>query len=548
MISATYRISGGDFDGAGAATRTLKGELARIGVESGILRRIMIAAYEAEMNVVIHSSGGNMWARIDDHRLDLEIVDEGPGISDIDLAMKEGWSTAGEKARQMGFGAGMGLPNIRKSSDLFEIESRAGRGTRIRSTIYLTRMVPEPPRRSFLGINAVACRSCMDCVKACPAKALRVRGGGPRLLEHLCVGCTACISACPTSAFSAGEEPAPAALPVVPEGAALVVPLSFVRGFPGGMDPRRVMSALAALGFSRIRFTEEWEAALEREAGERASAAGARRPLIPPLCPAVVNLVETYFPSLIPHLVPLSSPVAAAAGEFSSRAVFLTAACPAQYAEAAQARLTDRLTILSPRTLAAALVPLLTGKAAGAGSAVESAAGAASAAESTSGAATLPRAEGASPRDEASRARRVTGIRHVMAVLEQYEGGALSGPWILELYACDQGCAGSPLHSSDPYVAALRREDAAVNSTGRGSGPEPMIPARKKPYAPRPGLRLDPDMGAAISKLSRIDALRRTLPGRDCGTCGAPSCAALAEDVVLGRAEEADCPFKEKRT
>jgi hypothetical protein len=133
----------------------------------------------------------------------------------------------------------------------------------------------------------------------------------------------------------------------------------------------------------------------------------------------------------------------------------------------------------------------------------------------------------------------------VTAVLEQYEAGALPGAGVLELFACDQGCAGSPLFASDPFVAAIRGE------AGWPGGIEPAAndasaSARKRPFAPRPGLRLDLDMGAAIAKLSRIDELHRALPGRDCGTCGAPSCAAFAEDVVLGRVEEAECPYKEK--
>jgi hypothetical protein len=366
-------------------------------------------------------------------------------------------------------------------------------------------------------------------VKACPTKALRVRGGGPKVLDHLCIDCTSCIAACSSGLFGAGREPAESGTLAIAEGAVLVVPEGFVYGFPGNMDGARVVEALYGLGFSEVRFTEEWEAVLGREAAARAGVPGARLPLIPPVCPAVVNLVESYFPSLIPQLVPLSSPVEAATVEFSTQPVYLTAACPAQYAEAAQSSLTDRLTVLSPRRLAAAIAPLLSGRS-GSASAASTVSALGSAAEGRAFSAAL------------APARRVTGIRHVIAVLEQLEGGALQGPGVLELFACDQGCAGSPLFAADPFVASLRGEAGARASAG-----EAAVSARKRPYAPRPGLRLDPDMAAAIAKLSRIDALHRSLPGRDCGTCGAPSCAAFAEDVVLGRADEAECPFKEKR-
>ncbi len=531
MISATYGINGGDFDGAGAATRTLKGELARVGVEAAVMRRIMIAAYEAEMNVVIHARKGSMWARIDDERLDLEIIDEGPGIPDVDIAMKEGYSTASDKARQMGFGAGMGLPNIKKCSDLFEIESRNGEGTRVRSTIFLRRLSAEEPKKGSLLIRGEKCRSCMDCVKACPTGALRVRGGGPTLLPHLCIDCAACIAACPARVFDVGEREGEAT--GLPAPGVLVIPRGFSSGFPGGADPSRVLAALRALGFSRVRFTEEWEAALAAEAAGFAETGRLPRPAISPACPAIVNLIESHFPSLIPHLAPFASPLEAAAQGFALSPACLMAACPAQFTAAERSRVTGRVTVITPRRLAEAVLPLL-----GAGGGKD---------ESVGNERTAPaaKAEGAGveprPRAPAPFPLRVTGIRHVLAVLGQIEGGGLSESSVIELFACDQGCIGSPLFAADPFVSALkwrgeegRREDASA------------VP-RKKPFAPRPGLRLDPDMATAIEKLSKIGELTRVLPGRDCAACGAPACAAFAEDVVLGRADESACPYKEDR-
>jgi hypothetical protein len=117
------------------------------------------------------------------------------------------------------------------------------------------------------------------------------------------------------------------------------------------------------------------------------------------------------------------------------------------------------------------------------------------------------------------------------------EAGALGDVSVLECFACDQGCIGSPLFAGDPFVAA-RRWDAAGLISGEGAAALP----RKKGFAPRPGLRLDPDMTQAMAKLAAIDSLARTLPGRDCTACGAPGCPAFAEDVVLGRAAVGDCP------
>jgi len=137
VITVNRRIEGGDFGSAGSATRMLKDQLRMAGVPVDTLRRVMIASYEAEMNVVIHARRGTLWARIDGDRLDLEVIDDGPGIPDIELAMREGWSTASDEARRMGFGAGMGLPNIRRSTDWFQIESTPGVGTRLRYGVRL---------------------------------------------------------------------------------------------------------------------------------------------------------------------------------------------------------------------------------------------------------------------------------------------------------------------------------------------------------------------------------------------------------------------------
>ncbi len=137
MKSCSYRISGGDYANAGAASSDLKAVLKRIGVEPAAIRRTIIAAYEAETNVVIHASRGEMRVTIGPGQIDVEVDDDGPGIPDIAQAMKEGFSTASAAAREMGFGAGMGLPNIRKSSDRFTLESTVGQGTRLRFTVRL---------------------------------------------------------------------------------------------------------------------------------------------------------------------------------------------------------------------------------------------------------------------------------------------------------------------------------------------------------------------------------------------------------------------------
>lgn len=129
MIQSVYPIKKAGYDSAGQASADIKRQLKQLGVDSGIIRRVAVACYEAEMNLIIHSFGGAMELSIEDGWVSLQIHDTGPGIPDVELAKKEGFSTAGEDARSLGFGAGMGLPNMMRNTDDFLIASQVGVGT-----------------------------------------------------------------------------------------------------------------------------------------------------------------------------------------------------------------------------------------------------------------------------------------------------------------------------------------------------------------------------------------------------------------------------------
>ena len=137
MTLYSSEIRGGDYERGGSASSLLKERLKRIGADPAAIRKAMIAAYEAEMNVVIHAHGGHLNATMLPEELQVEIVDHGPGIEDIDLAMQEGYSTAPDYIREMGFGSGMGLPNIKKSTDSLTVNSMVGEGTTLVFTVRL---------------------------------------------------------------------------------------------------------------------------------------------------------------------------------------------------------------------------------------------------------------------------------------------------------------------------------------------------------------------------------------------------------------------------
>lgn len=137
LLQKEFTINGGDFVNAGEPSCTIRNTLREIGIDSDVVRRMAIAAYEAEMNVVMYARQGSMRLSVCRDEILLTVEDQGPGIADIQMAMQPGYSTATQEMREMGFGAGMGLPNIKKNADVFNLSSQIGQGTRLEIMIRL---------------------------------------------------------------------------------------------------------------------------------------------------------------------------------------------------------------------------------------------------------------------------------------------------------------------------------------------------------------------------------------------------------------------------
>lgn len=132
-----YILSADDFATAGEASSSFKAMLKKLGLAPETVRKVSIAMYEAEINTIVHGGGGECDAEINSKSITLVFTDHGPGITNIDLAMQEGYSTASDQVRELGFGAGMGLPNIKKYTDDMHIDSKPGEGTKLTLTINL---------------------------------------------------------------------------------------------------------------------------------------------------------------------------------------------------------------------------------------------------------------------------------------------------------------------------------------------------------------------------------------------------------------------------
>jgi serine/threonine-protein kinase RsbT len=136
-IKHQYNIPANDLTFAGEASSSVKKMLGQLGISPALVKKTTIAMYEAEINAVIHANGGIADVEVDQEKILIQIKDMGPGIPDLNLAMQEGWTTATDNIRELGFGAGMGLPNMKRYADKLEIETEVGKGTTVTIIVYL---------------------------------------------------------------------------------------------------------------------------------------------------------------------------------------------------------------------------------------------------------------------------------------------------------------------------------------------------------------------------------------------------------------------------
>ena len=136
-LTFRYEIDGDDFTRAGEASSSMKNKLKQLGLDSDVIRKVAIAMYEGEINMVIHADGGKITVTVSDTEITMILSDTGPGIPDVEKAMQEGYSTARAEVRSLGFGAGMGLPNMKKYTDEMQIDTTVGKGTTLTMKVYI---------------------------------------------------------------------------------------------------------------------------------------------------------------------------------------------------------------------------------------------------------------------------------------------------------------------------------------------------------------------------------------------------------------------------
>jgi len=402
------------------------------------------------------------------------------------------------------------------------------------------------PSFHSVTLDPAKCKGCTTCVRFCPTEAIRVRKGRAYIIDERCIDCGECIRTCPNNAKKAVSDPL-SALERFAVRVALPAPTLYGQ-FDSRFSVDRILCGLLELGFTDVfEVAEAAELVADATAAWIASA-GDGGPWISSACPAVVKLLQVRFPSLLDHLAPIMSPMEAAARIVKQRlypgrtdvGVFFISPCAgkvtvSRFPQGLSSSAVDGVIAIKDLYL-----PLR-----------NALPGVTERPVRRSGARGMAWAhiDGESDAVGVPRAISVSGISDVIGVFEALENGKMKDVAFIEALACPAGCVGGPLTVENPYIArarirALERRaaeapprEARFAEPGISLGFEEAVPARS-------GLRLAPDMLKAMIMLEETEVIVESLPGLDCGSCGAPTCRAFAEDVAKGDAVITDCIFK----
>lgn len=401
-------------------------------------------------------------------------------------------------------------------------------------------------------LDADKCKGCINCIKRCPTEAIRVRNGKAQIISERCIDCGECIRVCPHHAKQPVYD-ALAAMDTFRYKVALPAPSLYAQ-FQRLDDVEIVLHALLLLGFDDVFEVSAAAEMISEYTRELLAEGSLQRPVISSACPAVVRLICVRFPELIQNLLPMKAPVEVAATIARKRMVEKYGCKPSEVGvvfispcaaknTATKAPLgvdkTDIDLVVAIKDIYPRLLPLM--KVASEQEMAEELA--------LSGRIGLSWANsgGESAGTFLENYLAADGPENVIQVLEGLEDEKFSDVDFVELNMCSGGCVGGVLTVENPYVAKarlkhLRKYRPVAVSHAEENGLEK---ARwEKEVAYNPALKLAENMEEAMRRMAAMNGIAEHLPGLDCGSCGAPSCRALAEDIVRGTASEGDCIFR----
>ncbi len=412
-----------------------------------------------------------------------------------------------------------------------------------------------------LKVDNDLCTGCTHCMKSCPTEAIRVRNGKAEIYGNKCIDCGECFKVCPVKAIFIKQDDFNE-LQNYKYRIALV-PAVFIGQFPEEIRTSQIYSCLKKLGFTHIYEVEHGVGFMINIIEDYFKDNPDRKPYISSFCPAVVRLIQVRFPSLVKNIVHLKAPVDIASIIISERltdagikkeeiGTFYITPCAAKIAavkspvEDSESAITG---VINMDFLYNKVLHMLSNS----DRIVEPIN------HSLSGRDVIWSLSGGEAQNFSGRCFAVDGLRNVIDFLEKIENEEIDSGGLIEMRVCDQSCAGGVLNPNNRFVAVERLQRRAAYLDSNPDGRSCSIPSFSKDFntriqqmmsideiKPRSILKLDDNLQVALKMVEGMKKVKSFLPGVDCGVCGAPTCSALAEDVVRKHAKSEDCVFVHK--